>query len=574
MKTKSIILSILVIWGTASLAQAQLPPDAVSLKRVKIAETTQPSDLCPVHLVPADAAIPTWTYEDVEYGGDSESCQAEFEKDPAKYAAASAEERYIVNFMEQMSTVWCPVTDEISPGGLTQWEKLDLTWESCCDFCDDTVHDEDFDSALERLRERGRRAYEATGGKYYADADSPIEGAIDFGMGFPDEAEASAEEVAEGIADAAPTGPAVPDEAPWMTGHDLKATYAEGIGLLFEQRCVECHRPGGAAPMSFTTYGGIRSWIKNMKESVKTRSMPPWPADADLIAYENSRYLTPAEMDLFMAWADSGFPKGEGDFKSGAPEGEWNIGEPDHVFEVPEYTLGEDETAVVREFEIETGFAEDRWIAAAEAVPGDIYTVMAIEGGPLGSFYPGGSLDVYHETAPRLLKAGETVTVRLLNLKEAGYELPIAPSKLGVKFVDTPDVVESEAKVAPMENTDFTIPAGAEAFEASSTFELPSDGWIYSFRPVLNQRGKSARLTAELPDGTKRDLLSIPRWDPMFKVRYRLAEPFKAPAGTVVRLTAVYDNSKLNAKNPNPNIDVGAEPGAESLEAWLVYSLN
>lgn len=574
MNRKSIVLSILVAWATISVAQAQLPPDAVSLKRVKIAEKIKSTDLCPVHLEPADPSVPTWTYEGVEYGGDAETCQAEFEEAPEKYAAAAAEERYIRNFMEQMSTVWCPVTDEISPGGLTQWNRLGFTWESCCDFCDDTVQEEDFDSALERLRERGRKAYEATGGKYYANVDSPLKGAIDFGMGFPDEEETEAEEVAEGVADAAPTGPVIPEEAPWMTGLELKATYTEGIGQLFEQRCVECHRPGGAAPMSFTTYGGIRNWIKNMKESVKTRSMPPWPADPHVAVYENSRYLTPAEMELVLAWADAGYPKGEGEFKSEAPEGEWNIGEPDHVFEVPEYTLGKDETAVVKEFEIETDFEEDRWIAAAEAVPGDIYTVMAVEGGALGSYYPGNSQDIYHETAPRLLKAGETVTVRLLNVKEAGYELPVMASKLGVMFVDDPSVVETSAKVEPLENTEFTIPAGEESFEASARFEFPADGWIYAFRPVLNQRGKSVGLTAELPDGTKRDLLSIPRWDPTFKIRYRLAEPFEAPAGTVVRLTGEYDNSKLNAKNPNPTIDVSAGPGGEALEGWLVYSLN
>lgn len=574
MKKKSILWSLLLAWATLSVAQAQLPPDAVSLKRVKITEKIKSTDLCPVHLIPADPAIPTWTWEGVEYGGDSESCQAEFEKDSATYAAAAAEERYIRNFMEQMSTVWCPVTDEISPGGLTQWKKLDYTWESCCDFCDDTVQDEDFDSALDRLRERARKGYEATGGKYYADVDSPLAGAIDFGMGFPDEEETDSEEVSEAIADAAPTGPVVPEEAPWMTGHELKATYTEGIGLLFEQRCVECHRPGGAAPMSFTSYGGIRNWIKNMKESVKTRSMPPWPADAEVAVYENSRHLTPAEMDLFMAWAESGYPKGEGEFESQAPEGEWNLGAPDHVFEVPEYTLGENDTAVIKAFEIKTDFDEDRWIAAAEAVPGDIYTVMAVEGGALGSFYPGNSPDVYHETAPRLLKAGESITVKLLNIKDAGYELPIAPSRLGVHFVDDPSVVETEAKVAPMENTGFTIPAGAEAFEASASFEFPADGWIYSFRPVLNQRGKSVRLSAALPDGAKKDLLVIPRWDPAFKLRYRLAEPFKAPAGTVVRLDAVYDNSKLNAKNPNATIDVSTGPGGASLEGWLVYSID
>jgi hypothetical protein len=403
----------------------------------------------------------------VTYRGHTAECQAEFETDPAGYAARAAEERYIENFRRALSAVWCPVTDEITPGGLTQWERLGYTWESCCDFCDDTVQESDFPATLDRLTERGRRAYQLTGGKYFPDASSPLEGAVDFGGGFPDEAPET------DTGPEAPAEPPLPQEAAWMSGHELKATYHEGIGLLFEQRCVECHRPGGGAPMSFTTYNGIRSWIRSMKQSVESRGMPPWPADPNVGRFENSRYMTPAEMDLFLEWANAGYPAGTGDFKSSASSGEWNIGEPDHVFELPEYTLGDDETNAIREFEVATEFGEDRWIVAAEAVPGDIYTVTAVEAGPLGSFYPGSSQDVYPASAPRLLKAGETVTVRIANLKDAGYSLPIGATRLGVKFTDDPAAATGETRVDPLANTDFTIPAGAEAFEAEAIVYVP-----------------------------------------------------------------------------------------------------
>lgn len=569
---KAIMIGLGLALAVPAVATAQLPPDAVSLQRLKIPEAIKSADLCPVHLLPADPAVPKWTHNGVEYGGDTAACQAEFAKDPDTWAAKAAEERFVQNFVKAMSTVWCPVTDEITPGGLTQWEVEGVVWESCCDFCDDTVQDGDFISARERLIERARKTYALTGGTYNDTASSPLEGAVDFGQGFPDEAQASGSASAPGEAAAPTASTSLPEAAAWMSGQELKATWTGGVGKLFEQRCVECHRPGGAAPMSFATYGGIRSWIKSMKQSVESRGMPPWPADPHVAAYENSRYLTPAEMNLFLEWANAGYPAGEGEFIPAAPQAEWNIGEPDHVFEIPEYTLGSDETAVVKEVQVATGFPEDRWIATAEAIPGDIYTVLQVDGGPLGSFYPGNSQDVYPAAAPRLLKAGETVTVRLLNVKEAGYELPIAPTRLGVVFVDDPSVAKAPAQVAPIANADFTIPAGADSFEASATFEFPSDGTIYSFRPVLNQRGKSVRLTAELPDGSKRDLLNIPRWDPAWKIRYRLAEPLEVPEGTVVRLTGVYDNSTLNAKNPNAAIDVAAGPGGEALEGWLVYA--
>ena len=77
-----------------------------------------------------------------------------------------------------MSIIWCPVTDELNPGGLLRWERLGLVWESCCKFCNVDVREEDFPIALELLKERARLAYVATGGKYVEGAESPVEGAI------------------------------------------------------------------------------------------------------------------------------------------------------------------------------------------------------------------------------------------------------------------------------------------------------------------------------------------------------------------------------------------------------------
>lgn len=157
---------------------AQLPSDAVILAKVKIPEKQKSTDLCPVTLEPSDPDLPTWTHEGVEYRGSTKESQAEFAKDPENYAKQAARQRWINNFVNSMSVIWCPVTDEVNPGGGLQWEKLGLTWESCCRFCDEDVTDEDFPDALERLKERAEEAYAATGGKYVNDARSPVQGAI------------------------------------------------------------------------------------------------------------------------------------------------------------------------------------------------------------------------------------------------------------------------------------------------------------------------------------------------------------------------------------------------------------
>jgi hypothetical protein len=159
-------------------AMAQLPADAVIIEKVKIPEKQKSIDLCPVYLTASDAKGPTWDYKGVKYRGSKADAREKFFKAPDQYAKAAEKERFILNFMQAMSPIWCPVTDQISPGGMTQWKKLGYTWESCCTFCDDNVKDEDFPEALKRLRARAEKTYALIGAKYVEGAKSPVEGAI------------------------------------------------------------------------------------------------------------------------------------------------------------------------------------------------------------------------------------------------------------------------------------------------------------------------------------------------------------------------------------------------------------
>ncbi len=159
-------------------AFSQLPPDAVDLTKVKIPEAVKSTDLCPVKLVPSAADGETWTHGGVEYRGSEAGVKASFAGDPDSYAAKAAEERYVSNFMLAMSTIWCPITDEVTPGGRKQVDGLGYTWESCCSFCDEEMSPDNFDEALERLRERAVESFELTGGIYTEGASSPVEGAI------------------------------------------------------------------------------------------------------------------------------------------------------------------------------------------------------------------------------------------------------------------------------------------------------------------------------------------------------------------------------------------------------------
>ena len=175
------ILTIAIValgLGFAHPATAQLPPEAVDLALVKIPQKLEAADICPVKLVPSSAEGETWSHEGVDYRGSEPGVMKAFQADPAKFANAHEKEVWVQNFMLAMSTIWCPITDEVTPGGRKQVDGLGYTWESCCSFCDEEMNPDNFTEALKILRERGEESFELAGGVYVNDASSPVEGAI------------------------------------------------------------------------------------------------------------------------------------------------------------------------------------------------------------------------------------------------------------------------------------------------------------------------------------------------------------------------------------------------------------
>ena len=178
MKLRDVCIGLGLVVILTSHAAAQLPADAVMLDKVKIPEKQKSVDLCPVYLEASDPKLPSWEYKGVEYRGSKPDAKEKFFQQPDKYAKAAEKQRFVNNFMQSMSTIWCPVTDEVTPGGMTQWKRLGYTWESCCTFCDETYEESNFEEALVLLKQRAEKTYGLIGAKYTEGAKSPVEGAI------------------------------------------------------------------------------------------------------------------------------------------------------------------------------------------------------------------------------------------------------------------------------------------------------------------------------------------------------------------------------------------------------------
>lgn len=124
---------------------------------------------------------------------------------------------------------------------------------------------------------------------------------------------------------------------------------------------------------------------------------------------------------------------------------------------------------------------------------------------------------------------------------------------------------------------------GLEADPAFPVMPMPADmleligryeyGLKYRLYEIVNHLVGNDLLGSDAPDGSTRDLLRVSRYDFNWQTTYQLAEPVWLPAGTRVRVKAVFDNSAGNPSNPDPTVDVrwGLESTDEMLNGLVDY---
>jgi hypothetical protein len=365
-------------------------------------------------------------------------------------------------------------------------------------------------------------------------------------------------------------------------------TYHRDVLPILQKRCQGCHRPGEAAPMSFLTYKDARPWAKAMREAVTTRKMPPWFADPQHGKFANDRSLSQPEIDTLVAWAENGAKEGD---KKHAPkplewvEG-WQIGKPDQIFEMPtEFEVPASGTIEYQHFILPTGFTEDRWISAIEARPGNRallhHAVVFVrppqskwirEAKPGAAFVPGRDwrvgvtlldevLDTYvpgaipHKLEPgqaKMIPAGSDLVFQLHYT--ANGKAGTDRSRIGVIFAKEPP--KERVYTINISNSRFTIPPGAPAHPVEGRMMFRENARLVGLSPHMHLRGRSMMFTAVFPDGEKKVLLDVPRYDFSWQLYYYVAEQMPLPKGTRVEVVATFDNSPNNPRNPDATKEV------------------
>jgi hypothetical protein len=374
-----------------------------------------------------------------------------------------------------------------------------------------------------------------------------------------------------------------------------RVTFTKDVAPILYRRCVECHRPGEAAPMSLLNYEDARPWARSIKEKVAERSMPPWLAAAEVShRFDNERRLRPEEIATLAAWADSGAAKGEERDLPPAPrfaEG-WSIGQPDAVFALPEeFEVPAQGTVPYKYFTVATNFTEDKWVQAAEVRPGNrsvVHHVIVSARDPgsagvaspergegrIGSnkivgFAPGEQPKVYPKGSAKLIKAGSSLVFQV-HYTTSGET---ARDRSYVGFVFAREPVKRAVLTATATQARLAIPPGDSNYEARSSWTAKEDVRVLDLMPHMHVRGKDFTYTAVYPDGRSEVVLSVPRYDFNWQLVYRLKEPLRLPQGARLDCVAHFDNSAGNKYNPDPTKEVrwGDQTWEEMMIGWFDY---
>lgn len=391
-------------------------------------------------------------------------------------------------------------------------------------------------------------------------------------------------------------------------------TFAKDVAPILYNNCVTCHRAGEMAPMSLLTYAEARPWAQAIARQTGNGTMPPWHADAPDGTFSNERKLTAAQKDVLARWAAGGAPQGNPADMPAAPTfaSGWIIGKPDQVFEMLEdYAVPARGEIEYENFYIPTGFTETKWLQAIEARPGNRRLVHHIlvyyEAAPDGSrvppvLQPNREDNALPRRQPGLRPVREASgPTRLLatyapgtnpQVFPAGTALRLPPggvlhlqmhytangtagtdrSTVGLIFAKEPP--KTEIRASQFLNARLAIPAGATNQEVSTDVAFAQDATVWALFPHTHVRGKRWSYDLVLPDGTRKPILSVPRYDFNWQTYYMFKEPLEVPKGARIISTAWYDNSAANRSNPDPTSEVrwGDQTWQEMQYTGILYS--
>jgi thiol-disulfide isomerase/thioredoxin len=356
-------------------------------------------------------------------------------------------------------------------------------------------------------------------------------------------------------------------------------TFAEHVAPLLQKHCWACHRPGGTAPFSLTTYKQARGRAAALAEVVADGRMPPWFAAHTFGPFANRRGLTDAERTTLLDWVRSGMAPGDESKvpqPPARPAGKWQISEPDLVLETPVHQLPAAGDIPYKYAVLPHVFAEDTWVQGVQILPdnprvlhhGNLAFGNLKDGVKEENFItgivPGGGPMALDDGVAFCIPKGSVLGLQLHYVTTGRPEK--CRVRVGLRFPRA--VVQKRLRHAQLTKHSFAIPPGAPAHKLSANRVLDRDVIGVGMFSHMHLRGRDMTFAAHLPDGTTDTLLVIANYNFAWQLAYRW-EPGKKrlPKGTRLECVAHYDNSAFNPYNPDAKATVGE--GAQTYQEMM-----
>ncbi len=387
-------------------------------------------------------------------------------------------------------------------------------------------------------------------------------------------------------------------------------TFNRDIAPIFFSKCAGCHHDGGIAPFALTGFRDAKKHAKTIAQVTAVPAMPPWPPEPGHSEFIGARRLTDGQIATIAQWVKTGMKEGAERDLPPPPtfRNDWKLGPPDIIVTPPKaFPLPADGPDIYRNLVMAYEATANRFVRAVEFQPGNsaavhhafvlvdesgdarrLETLETLPGFPgmlagRGARSPGGfvswqpghdPVEVPEGMAWPLKKRSDLVLQ--LHLRSTGKPEQVQP-RIGLYFTDQP--LTRPNIVLLLRPATIDIPAGEASHPVEASYQLPttnyqlaSDVTLIGLSPHLHYLGKEARGWAELPDGTRQELIHIKQWDFNWQGHYRYVKPVALPRGTTLRMRFTYDNSTHNPANPNhppKRVQYGLQSVDEMGELWF-----
>ncbi len=346
-----------------------------------------------------------------------------------------------------------------------------------------------------------------------------------------------------------------------------KLTYAREVSRILQKHCVECHRPGEIGPFSLTEYEEVLGWGEMILEVIEDNRMPPWHANPEHGQFANARHMPKSDQQTLREWVAGGMPFGDA---KNLPKPfecipDWQLPrKPDQILSMSNrpFTVKAQGVVDYQYFVIDPQFQEDKWITAAQVIPGNSrvvhHCIVFIRppdtakfrgGGFLTGYVPGQRAVLLPPGRARKVPAGSRLVFQMHYTPTGTEQTDL--TKVGILFAQESEVTHEVFTLTAL-NKDFEIPPGHANFAvAGGLSRLPKTGAILAITPHMHYRGKSFRVLADRDDQTE-VLLDVPRYDFNWQHIYELSKPLPLSSMDRLRFEARFDNSPNNPTNPDP----------------------